>query len=80
MVEYMLTTEDNPFNPWTQYDEWAAYDDAHGYGTLSLLGRIVRTSNDLSYAEEVQATNDAIEEILRMNVLGIFRKVPEPAN
>ena len=24
--EFMLTTKDNPYNPWTNYDDWFAYD------------------------------------------------------
>lgn len=32
-IEVMLTTEDNPFDPFTQYDEWYAFDYEKGYHT-----------------------------------------------
>jgi hypothetical protein len=73
--EYMLTTVDNPFDPWTQWDEWFAFDTRHGYHTSSFLARIVVTSDDLSDADQAQAIQLAIDEIVRENVLGIYRKV-----
>lgn len=75
MVEHMLTTVDNPFDPSTQFDEWYAYDTAAGYHSLSLLARIVKTSEALSDADQSQAVEDAIDEIVRENVSGLHRKV-----
>ena len=31
--EYMLTTIDNPFNPFTNFDDWYAFDTSKGYNT-----------------------------------------------
>ncbi len=45
--EYMLTTVDNPFSPFTQWVEWYAYDTASGYHTCALLARIAITSDEL---------------------------------
>lgn len=77
MVEYMLTTEDNPFNPFTQWDEWFAYDAALGYHTPAYLGRVVNTSYDLSEADQSVAINNAIDEIVKENILGIYKKVSQ---
>lgn len=74
-VEHMLTTIDNPFNPFTNFKEWYAYDQACGYMTPSFLGRIVRTSNELSDADQKLAIEQGIDEIVRENVLGLYRKV-----
>jgi hypothetical protein len=71
----MLTTVDNPFNPSTQFDEWYAYDLRMGYGTMELLARIVRTSHDLSEADQDDAIEKAIDEVCEYNVNGMFRKV-----
>ncbi len=75
MEEHMLTTVDNPFNPFTQYDEWNAWDQTKGYHTSSFLARIVLTSDDLSEADESLAIEEAIDEIVEENVLGLYRKV-----
>lgn len=74
----MLTTVDNPFNPFTQNDEWRTYDELCGYYTDSFLARIVFTSPDLSEADQDAAIEDAIDEIVRENVSGLYRKVAEP--
>ena len=65
--EFMLTTEDNPFDPWTQYDNWYAFDRDKGYNSPSYQARIAFTSDDLSDEENDQIIDDAIEEIIRID-------------
>ena len=71
----MLTTVDNPYDPFTQFEQWHAWDTASGYHSLSLLGRIVVSSIDLSDADQAVAVQQAIEEICQENVSGMHRKV-----
>ena len=75
MSDSMLTTTDNPFDPFTQWDEWFAFDTRAGYGTCSYLARIATTSDALSPADQALAIELAIDEIVEMNVLGIYKKV-----
>lgn len=78
LKEYMLTTIDNPFDPFTEFDEWLAYDQRLGHFTLEFLGRIVRTSNELSEFDQRKAVQDAIDEIVSYNITGLYKKVLEP--
>jgi hypothetical protein len=71
----MLTTEDNPFDPFTQFDEWYAFDVEKEYYTCAYLARIAKTSDELSEADEDLAIEDAIDEIVKLNILGIYKKV-----
>ena len=64
----MLTTIDNPFSPFTQWDEWKRYDEDKKYYTCSYLARIAKTSDDLSEADYNKAIDDAIEEIISLNI------------
>lgn len=73
---FMLTTVDNPYDPSTQYDEWMAWDEAAGYMTNGLLARFVVSSEQLSEADQEQAIQDAIDEIIELNPMGVHRKVP----
>ena len=75
MTEYMLTTTDNPYDPFTLYDEWYAFDSMAGYNTTALLARIVQTSDELSEADQAQALNNGIDEIVEVNAIGVYRKV-----
>jgi len=77
MASHMLTTVDNPYDPFTQFDEWYSFDEAAGYATCGLLARIVVTSDELSEADQDLALEQAIDEIVKENVLGIYRKVEE---
>jgi hypothetical protein len=71
----MLTTEDNPYNPFIQYDEWEAFDRSKGYNTPSYLARVVVTSDELTESEEEAAILQGIDSIVALNVLGIYKKV-----
>lgn len=75
MAESMLTTVDNPYNPFVQFDEWMAFDEGKGYHSCSYLARIATTSSDLSDQINSEIIEEAINEIIDMNVLGIYQKV-----
>ena len=82
MTEYMLTTEDNPYNPFTEFDEWYAFDEAKGYRTLSylawVLDEIADDYDELPEEEQAIAYATALDEILELNVRGVYRKVANP--
>ena len=71
----MLTTFDNPYNPFTNFNEWFLYDMQQGYNTCGYLDRIANLSNDLSDEEAKQATEAAIDRILDHDFLNIYKKV-----
>lgn len=73
--EYMLTTYDNPYDPFAEWDEWYSWDQNAGYHTPGLLARVARTSDELSEADQHLALQQAMEEIVRENVSGVHRKV-----
>lgn len=78
MVYHMLTTIDNPYDPFTELDEWMVFDSAHGYHTLSLLARVAHSSPELSDADQDLALETAIDEIVTENVSGMHTKVAAP--
>lgn len=73
--EYMLTTVDNPFDPFTEWDSWFAWDEAAGYHSAGLLARIAHSSDELAESDQHAAIQNAIDEIIHENVLGVSRKV-----
>lgn len=75
MIITMLTTVDNPYNPFTENNEWEVFDQRAGYHTTSYLARIVKTSSDLSESDQDAAIEDAINQIVELNILGLYRKV-----
>lgn len=73
----MITTKDNPFNPFTETNNWQRWDEDHGYFTTNYLDRIAVTSDDLSQEDYINAMNHAVDEILEMNLTGNYIKVYE---
>jgi hypothetical protein len=75
MIETMLTTVDNPHDPFTEFIEWFDWDRRMNYHTPSLLGRVSFSSEELSEADQDAAIEEAIDIIVRENVSGVHRKV-----
>lgn len=71
---FMLTTIDNPWNPFFDYDSWNEFDMSNGYHSNSLLARIAVSSDDLSEADQLLAIEYAIDEIIQENVSGMHTK------
>lgn len=71
----MLTTVDNPFDPFEQFTSWFMFDEEKGYYTCSYLGRIARTSDQLSEEENELENERAIDEILKYDFRNIYKKV-----
>lgn len=74
-TEFMLTTKDNPYNPFTEWDEWYAFDEAKGYCSSGYLDRIAVTSMDMSDEWNEQEIKRAIDEIIRIDPLNIYTKI-----
>ena len=69
MARVMLSTSNNPFNPFIQYDRWEDFDEnVCGYYSNSYLARIAATSPDLSGYENEKAVEDAVDEIVEMDL------------
>ena len=71
----MLTTIDNPFDPFVQFDDWFAFDVQKGYDCCGYLARIEQTSKIFSDEINDARIEAAIDEICRLNVLGVYKKV-----
>lgn len=72
-----LTTFDNPFNPFSDFTQWFLYDEEKGYHSTAYLGRIARTSDQLSEEENDKETERAIDEIIKYDELGIYKKITQ---
>lgn len=75
MKRYAITTFDNPYDPFDEFDQWLLFDNEKGYCSLSLLGRIARTSDELSDEENNQEVERAIDEIINYDVEGKYKKI-----
>lgn len=75
MNECMLTTIDNPFNPFEEFDKWFLFDVEKGYNSCAYLARIARTSDQLTEKENNEEIERAIDEIIKFDFTNIRKKV-----
>lgn len=73
--DVMLTTYDNPFNPFEQFSSWFLFDVEKGYNTCSYLARIAKLSDEMSQQEEDEEVERAIDEIIKYDFMNIYKKV-----
>ena len=73
--EVMLTTFDNPFDPFVNFSEWFLFDVENGYNSCSYLARIAHLSDEMSEKERSIEIERAIDEIIMYDFLNIRKKV-----
>ena len=78
--QVMLSTIDNPHSPFDNFQAWYAYDISSGHHTSEYLARIVNNSYDLSDAMYDYIIEQAIDEIVKENISGIYIKVIKEVN
>ena len=73
--ECRITTFDNPYDPFKQFDSWFLFDVEKGYNSCDYLGRIAKTSDQLSDEENNSEIERAIDEIIQYDFMNIYKKV-----
>ena len=68
-TEILLTTKDNPYNPFTEYDDWKYFDEkTKRYNTEAYVAREVGMLDpDISDEELAHERVTAFKEIIRLN-------------
>ena len=74
----MLTTIDNPFNPFDDFNSWFLFDMEKGYDSCGRMVRVANLSDDLTEKEENKEIERAIDEIIKYDFMNLYIKVTEP--
>ena len=77
--ECMLTTFDNPYDPFEDFTSWLLFDNEKGYNTCNYLARIAKTSDELSDQENNKEIERAIDEIIYYDPFNMYKKVKRNA-
>lgn len=70
-----ITTIDNPFDPFDEFDKWFDFDIEKGYYTCSKLARIAEVTDEMTPDEEEKEVERAIDRLIEIDPLDIYRKV-----
>ena len=74
-TQCMLTTFDNPYDPFEDFTSWFMFDVEKGYNTCSYLARIAEITDEMSEKETDEEIERAIDDIIKYNPLNIYKKV-----
>ena len=75
MNDCMLTTIDNPFDPFEQFTSWRLFDIEKGYYCCERLARIAHFEDDMTQVEIDYENERAIDEIIKYDFMNVFKKV-----
>lgn len=75
MREVAISTFDNPYDPWENFDEWYRFDCDKGYGSCQILARLSFVSDKMTDSEYNSEIERAIDELVAADSLGIYTKV-----
>lgn len=78
--EVALTTNDNPFDPLDEFENWFKFDIQKNYNSCSYLARIARVSDAMTEEERTQEQERAIDEIIKYDFRKIYKKVVRESN
>ena len=76
----MLSTIDNPFNPFEDYSSWLMFDKEKGYDSAERLMRIAKLNDSMTQKEENEEIERAIDEIIKYDILNVYIKVSKTLN
>lgn len=71
----MLTTYDNPYDPFTEFSKWYVFDTVHGYDCCGYIDRMANTSPGFTHVENNRTIEEAIDNLIASDFLHIYRKV-----
>lgn len=75
IIKSMLTTVDNPYNPFDNFDDWYRFDQDHHHFSCERLAQVVGDTSDSNEIEEIAITENAINYIVANDLLGNYMKV-----
>lgn len=77
MAVYMLTTVDNPYNPFEDFNKWYMWDESHGYDSCGRIARLAKSTAGMSQEQIESVIEDAIDKVVLNDFTTLFRKVNE---
>jgi hypothetical protein len=73
----MLTTIDNPYNPFINFDQWYMRDVELGYNTCEYLDRLSPITEDMTQDEINVVVESAMDRIIELDFMNVYVKVYE---
>ena len=70
-----ITTIDNPFDPFEDFENWYLFDCEKGYYTCSRLARLANIEENMTEEEEDQEIERVTDRLIQLDPLDIYKKL-----
>ena len=74
-TQVAITTFDNPYDPFKEFESWFMFDVEKGYNTCYYLARIADITDSMSEQEANAEVERAIDEIIKYDFMNMYKKV-----
>lgn len=75
--QYLLTTLDNPYNPFVDFTSWYMFDCEKGHNTSSRLARIANLNSEMTQKERDEEMDRAMNLIVKFDFEDLYVKGTE---
>lgn len=72
--DYLLTTFDNPYDPFEQFSLWLLFDKEQGYNTIDYIGRLLHLTPEMTRKEEEAEYDRVVDTIIANDFLNIYKR------
>lgn len=69
-----ISTIDNPYDPFDDFDSWYRFDMDKGYNSCAYLDRIAKTSDQFTDEENMREIERAIDSIVALDASNTYTK------
>ena len=73
-----ITTFDNPYDPFTEYEQWNIFDNLKGYCSEQRVASLAHYFDGMTAEEEDEEYENAIDRLVKVDFLNIYKKVKVP--
>jgi len=78
-VDIMLTTVDNPYDPFEDFKLWYLFDMKLGYNTCGYIARLAKDDESMTQKEKEKDVEEVIDRIIACDPFNVYIKVTKPS-
>lgn len=75
--ELRITTSDNPYDPFTHWEQWLLFDTNAGYNTCGRLATVTFVHDSMTHIEIYEEVERGIEQLIKIGSINKQGKIVE---
>lgn len=75
LYDCMISTKDNPFDPFDDFEAWLMFDKEKGYNSSERVARLAHFTEDMTEEESDKEFERAMDRLIEIDPFDIFIKI-----